>query len=136
LREAWDGENLRFTFRRTVNERLMQQWLKLRQIVEDVHFEESDCIIWQYNSSEKYSVQTLYAIINNRGVRQVYTPLVWKLSVPSRCYIFLWLLAKNKVLTRDNLAKRKRLDDLSCLFCTESESVSHLFFDCCVARVT
>jgi hypothetical protein len=136
LREAWDGENLRFTFRRTVNERLMQQWLKLRQIVEDVHFEESDCIIWQYNSSEKYSVQTLYAIINNRGVRQVYTPLVWKLSVPSRCYIFLWLLAKNKVLTRDNLAKRKKLDDLSCLFCTESESVSHLFFDCCVARVT
>jgi hypothetical protein len=136
LREAWDGENLRFTFRRTVNERLMQQWLKLRQIVEDVHFEESDCIIWQYNSLEKYSVQTLYAIINNRGVRQVYTPLVWKLSVPSRCYIFLWLLAKNKVLTRDNLAKRKKLDDLSCLFCTESESVSHLFFDCCVARVT
>jgi hypothetical protein len=65
-----------------------------------------------------------------------YTPLVWKLYVPSRLHIFLLLLAKNKVLTRDNLAKRKKLDDLSCLFCTESESVSHLFFDCCVAQVT
>jgi hypothetical protein len=40
LREAWDGENLRFTFRRTVDERLMQQWLELIKIVEDVHFEE------------------------------------------------------------------------------------------------
>jgi hypothetical protein len=68
-------------------------------------------------------------------VRKVYTPLVWKLSVPSHLHIFLWLLTKNKVLTRDNLAKRKKLDDMSCLFCTESESVSHLFFYCCVARV-
>jgi hypothetical protein len=87
LREAWDGENLRFTFRRTVNEKLMQQWLELRQIVEEVHFEEeSDCIVWQYNFSGKYSVQTLYAVINNRD--QVYTSLVWKLSVPFRLHIF------------------------------------------------
>jgi hypothetical protein len=40
LREAWDGENLRFTFRRTVGERLMQQWLELKQIAEDVQYEE------------------------------------------------------------------------------------------------
>jgi hypothetical protein len=78
LREAWDGEDLKFTFRRTVNERLMQQWLEPKQIVEDVHFEEeNDCIIGQYSSSGKYSMQTLYAVINNNGVRQVYTPLVW-----------------------------------------------------------
>jgi hypothetical protein len=115
----------------------MQQWFKLRQIVDEVHFkEESDCIVWQYNSLGKYLVQILYAVINNREVRQVYTPLVWKLSVPSWLHIFFWLFAKNKVLTRDNLAKRKKLDNMSCLFCIESESVSHLFFDCCVARVT
>jgi hypothetical protein len=45
----------------------MQQWLELKQIVEDVHFEESDCIVWQYNFSGKYLVQTMYAVINNRG---------------------------------------------------------------------
>jgi hypothetical protein len=77
----------------------------------------------------------LYDVINNRGVRQLYTPLVWKLSVPSQLHIFLWLLSKAKVLTRDNLAKGKNLDDKSCLFCNESESISHLFY-CCVARVT
>jgi hypothetical protein len=39
-------------------------------------------------------------------------------------------------LTRDNLEKRKKLDDTSCLFCNEAESVHHLFFDCVVAKQT
>jgi hypothetical protein len=46
----------------------------------------------------------------------------------------LWLMTKNKILTGDNLLKRKRLDDITCLFCTEPESVRHLLFDCCVAQ--
>jgi hypothetical protein len=43
------------------------------------------------------------------------------------------LVANNKNFMRDNLSKRKSLDDMSCLFCSEYESVSHLFFSCCVA---
>jgi hypothetical protein len=49
-------------------------------------------------------------------------------------HIFLWLLANNKTLTRDNLAKRRKVEDGSCLFCNDAESVAHLFFGCCVAR--
>jgi hypothetical protein len=63
----------------------------------------------------------------------VYTPVVWKIHVPSKIHILLWLLAKNKILTRDNLAKKREVDDRSCMFCMESESVDHLFFKCCVA---
>jgi hypothetical protein len=48
----------------------------------------------------------------------------------------LCLLSKNELLTRDNLEKRHNLDDSTCLFCTEKESVHHLFFDCVVARRT
>jgi hypothetical protein len=59
---------------------------------------------------------------------------MWKILVPSGLHIFLWLLANNKTLTKDNLAKRKEIDDLSCLFCKENEYVAHLFFNCCVAR--
>jgi hypothetical protein len=72
-------------------------------------------------------VQTLYAIINNRGVKQVFTPVMWKISVPSRLHVFLWLLANNKVLTRDNRAKRNNVDDKTRLFCSENESTMHLF---------
>jgi hypothetical protein len=53
--------------------------------------------------------------------------------VPPRIHVFLWLLAKNKLLTRDNIDKRRSLEDLSCLFYSEPESAHHLFFECCVA---
>jgi hypothetical protein len=72
-------------------------------------------------------VQTLYAIINNRGVKQVFTPIMWKIPVPSRLHVFLWLLANNRVLTRDNRAKRNNVDDKTRLFCSENESTMHLF---------
>jgi hypothetical protein len=65
LRDAWDGVNLRFTFTRTVDRRLMNMWLELKQIVSLVELVEEDSIIWQYNSSGRYSVQSLYAIVNN-----------------------------------------------------------------------
>jgi hypothetical protein len=53
------------------------------------------------------------------GINPIYTPVMWKSVVLSRIYIFLWLLANNKTLTRTNLAKRQKLDDMSCLFCNE-----------------
>jgi hypothetical protein len=79
-------------------------------------------------------VQSLHVVINNKGVCLVYTPIMWKLKIPSRIHIFLWLLANNKIQTRDNLAKRKKMDDMACAFCNEHESVRHLFFECCVAQ--
>jgi hypothetical protein len=48
--------------------------------------------------------------------------------------VFLWLLANGKVLTRDNLAKRRHVDDSTFLFCNEAESAVHVFFDCCVVK--
>jgi hypothetical protein len=42
---------------------------------------------------------------------------------------FLWLLTNNKTLNRDNLVKRKNLDDLTCVFCSENEIVNPLFFE-------
>lgn len=53
---------------------------------------------------------------------------------PQKIHVFLWLLVYNKVLTSENLNKRRPVEDLTCLFCDENESVQHLFFDCIVAR--
>jgi len=73
-------------------------------------------------------------LINFRGVIPVHVSAVWSLKIPPRVHFFLWLLAKNKVLTRDNLSLRRKVEDESCLFCNEKESVFHLFFDCVVAK--
>lgn len=44
------------------------------------------------------------------------------------------MLINNRVLTRDNLAKRRKLEDKTCLFCAKKETCQHLFFDCVVAK--
>jgi hypothetical protein len=77
ISEAWDGENLKFTFRRTVTMRGMRLWQELLQIASDIVFtDEPNRMIWQFNSVGKYSVQTLYGVVNDKGVQQIYTPLV------------------------------------------------------------
>jgi hypothetical protein len=121
VREAWDGLHLRFTFKRTADNRTLNLWHEVVQIASGIQYsEEEDAIIWQFASSGKYSVHTLYAVVNDRGIKQVYTPIMRKISVPPppRLHIFLWLLANNKVVTIDNLSKRRELNDVSCLFCT------------------
>lgn len=96
--------------------------------------DEPDSLVWQFSSNGIYSSQSLYKVINFRGVKPVYEPAIWKLHVPPRLHLFLWLITKNKVLTRDNLNKRMYIECTTCLFCQEQENVTHLFFDCCVAR--
>ena len=113
----------------------MLMWEELSSIGESITLtEEEDSIKWSFNSSRKYSVQSLYAIINHRGVTPVFVHTFWKLNIPPMAQFFLWLLSSNRLLTRDNLAKRREVSDPTCLFCDEQESISHLFFQCCVAK--
>jgi zinc-binding in reverse transcriptase len=52
------------------------------------------------------------------------------LKIPLKHTLFLWMTLHNKTLTKDNLCKRGWVGDLSCIFCTTSESVDHLFYHC------
>jgi len=136
IAEVWDGNELKISFRRRVSNRLMLSWLDLVSIAESITFtEDCDSIFWAFDGSGKFSVQSMYRTISFRGILPAHTPAVWKLCVPTRIHIFLWLLSNNKTLTRTNLAKRRHVEDITCLFCNENESVHHLFFGCCVASV-
>jgi hypothetical protein len=84
-------------------------------------------MVWQFHSREVYSFHSLYKVINFRGVAPVYLAAVWKILIPPRVHFFLWLVSKNKLLSRDNLENRRKLDDTSCLFCAEIETTHHLF---------
>jgi hypothetical protein len=73
MSEVWDGENLMLTFRRTVSEQDMNLWWELENVICGVTLsEEDDQMIWSYSSSGKYSVQTLYAVVNFRGISSVF----------------------------------------------------------------
>lgn len=113
-----------------MNRKGFSMWEELQQIASTIRFTES--LMQLFGTLVPLGntpIQSLYAVINDRGVRQVFTPVMWKVIIPPRIHIFfVWLLADNKVLTRDNLSKRKNLDDKTCLFCSEYETMHHLFF--------
>lgn len=135
IAEIWDGFTLKCIFRRNLNDHLYQMWLEVIELVSTIQISPvEDEMVWQFSSKGTFTTQSLYKIVNFRGISQVHIPAVWGLKIPPRVQMFLWLLMNNRTLTRDNLAKRQKLKDETCLFCEEKETCQHLFFDCAVAR--
>jgi len=97
----------------------MDRWLELVAIAESIsHIDDCDAIVWVFDGSSKFSVQAVYKIIGFRGVQSVYTPSIWNIwniVVPPWVHIFMWLLTNNKILTGDNLAKRRTVEDATCV---------------------
>jgi hypothetical protein len=135
IAKLWDGENLKCTFRRIVHDRLLLMWEEVFQLASTLSLNDSEnALIWKLSSNGVYSVQYLYKVTNFRGIQPVLVSSIWDIKIPPRVQYFLWLLSKNKLLTRDNVGKRRKVDYEWCLFCDEKESVPHLFFDCAVVN--
>ena len=60
---------------------------------------------------------------------------VWKQKIPLKVKIFIWLLHRGVILTKDNLAKCNWKGSKQCCFCTNVEIIAHLFFGCHLARL-
>jgi hypothetical protein len=117
IADLWDGTNLKCTFHRNVSKDLYQSWLDIKDLVATIHLSDADDeLIWSFNSSGFYSSQSLYKVINFRGIKSVHVLAVWSLKVPPRFHFFLWLVINNRSLTRDNLAKRKKVEDETASF--------------------
>jgi hypothetical protein len=95
----------------------MNMWSELVGLVDDTSLSgEDDQILWSYTTTGKYSVQTLYAVINHRGMTHRFVSAIWKIVIPPRVQFFLWLLSHNRLLTRDNLSKRHDVSDPTYIF--------------------
>ena len=78
--DAWDGINIKLSFRRVFSDAMMENWYCLEQIIKNcVLTEEEDSLIWQYESKGVYSTSSLHNIINFRGVQPVYIYLLFGL---------------------------------------------------------
>jgi hypothetical protein len=132
LAAVWVRGELRLTFRRNFSNVLMERWDKLMSIVVQVSLNEDlDALVWCYEKSGTYSSHSCYSIISYRGVKPVYILAIWSIVVPPKIHLFLWLVAYNKF----NLNKKGLMKNRQCCFCNENKSVSHLFFECVVAKV-
>jgi hypothetical protein len=55
---------------------------------------------------------------------------LWKIKIPLKIKVFIWLLYREVILTKDNLVKRNWHETIKCCFCDSNETIQHLFFDC------
>ena len=88
--------------------------------------DQDDRIVWGLGK-KGFSVNSLY---KKKVMDQVSVPykFLWKSKLPQKIKIFIWLVVRNKILTKDNLKKRNWNGSQECCFCGVDESIDHLFF--------
>lgn len=111
------------------------------------HRHTSDAIVWSQNKRGVYSVKSGYYVARQnlknedwaecssspKG-RQVWSKL-WKLRVPNKIKVFGWRGCHNILPTRDNLVRRKILEDDGCmLYSRMAETGVHALWECAVAK--
>lgn len=96
--------------------------------------DQDDTITWKWVRSGKFTSKSVYEWLT-KGEIGGYPRHIWRARIPYKIKIFLWLLEKRAILTKDNMIRRKWIGDRNCYFCTSPETVDHLFFHCHVAKV-
>jgi hypothetical protein len=105
----------------------------LKRMCSDIHLsQEIDRVNWSLDKNG-FSTKSLYNRISCEGVKVPYR-FLWKIKIPHKIKIFLWLIIKNRILSKENLIKRSWSGVSDCVFCGLFESTKHLFFECSVAR--
>lgn len=124
----------RITFTRWLVDKWKEDWDEILENLVSTHLnEEPDVAVWRLEKSGKFSVKSVYNALSASEAGS-YHKLIWKGRVPARIKIFLWLVINDAILTRDNLMKRRWKGEPTCCFCDLNESVSHLLFECSVAK--
>jgi hypothetical protein len=108
----------------------LQSWHNLVMRIAQVHLNDRSGIFrWSLKSDVQFSVSSMYsALLDTHMVsHNIY---LWKLKIPLKIKVFLWLLYKKVILTKDNLVKRNWHGNKKCCFCDNYKTIQYLFFDC------
>lgn len=111
------------------------EWVDILDIIHSFHSDlEQDHLQWNLKHNGHFFVKSLYQFISFREVQELNTVHLWHLKIPPKIRLFMWLLAKNKILTKSNIVNRGWTGSLQCHFCNLTKIVYHLFLQCHKAR--
>ena len=107
-----------------------------------------DSLVWSSEKSGSYCVKSGYKLLcnlhnldtNHLQISESqlgFWKSIWKMKVPGKIKHFIWKACTNSLPTKDNLMKRKILNESVCSRCAEeSESVVHALWSCaCIKTV-
>jgi hypothetical protein len=72
-------------------------------------------ILCQFKRIECFTINSLY---KKNSIDQATVPyrFLWKSKLPQKIKVFIWLVVRNKILTKDNLIKRSWHGSSECCF--------------------
>ena len=107
---------------------LFEQWLGIVDTVYHYSFEdENDTPGWKWNKNGLFSTKSVYEFLTKEESSNEYKH-IWKAKMPYKIKIFMWLVERNAILTKDNLIRRHWIGDPNCYFCMDHETIEHLSF--------
>ena len=93
-----------------------------------------DRLIWRWANNASFTVHSFYRWLEYGGIPNTEYQSIWKSHIPLKIKIFLWLVRKNKILTKANLKIKGWQDDSFCVFCSQLETTDHLFVSCSYSK--
>lgn len=120
---------LNISFRRGLMGNNLNLWHNLVGRVATVRLNDhEDKFRWSLHQNGIFSVKSMYqSLISDNRVW--YDTTLWKLKIPLKIKIFMWYVKRKVVLTKDNLARRNWQGNKMCAFCSQQETIQHLFFN-------
>ena len=127
-----------FHFLRNLSDREITQVQELLQRLERQRLCPSveDKRIWIADSSSIFSCKSAFAWLRKDGYSTVdyTTKCIWKLSIPIKVKVLIWLLVSDKLGVHSNLQRKRLFQSLSpgwCVLCKKDrESTDHIFLNC------
>ncbi|KAL4272707.1 hypothetical protein GQ457_13G011180 [Hibiscus cannabinus] len=92
---------------------------------------------WRWEKNHSFSVRSAYkALVTSANVNgNAYWSKLWKIPVPQRVRVFMWLVFHQRIMTNVERTRRHLASsDLCVICCTEAETIEHALRSCSKAR--
>jgi hypothetical protein len=132
--EIFSSRPLNVSFRRNLVAENLQSWQKLVMRLTNICLtDRPDIFKWSLNFSGQFFVISIYqAFIDTNVVPN--NSFLWKIKIRLKIKVFIWLLYREAILTKDNVVKRIWHGNIKCCFCDSLETIQHWFFECALAK--
>lgn len=86
-----------------------------------------DKIIWRCVSNGVFIVKLAYNLfLDGEDLPDSYWDFIWKINVPPKLKVFLWLMSKGRLLFNEQQVRRQITSDYSCMICCNNLSQIYL----------
>ena len=105
--------------------------IELRRRILPISIHSRDVISWGLISNNQVSVTMIWDFLRPRASKPIWFDAVWHVFSIPKCSFLLWLVLKERLLTRDRMLRFNMQTEIVCVLCNNAtESHSHLFGSC------